>query len=107
VSDSALFDQAVANLRRLSAEIRAAGDPAGLIPARAAQCWADQVDTAAADLLEVQRRARYADVFAVAAALVDVTIERPSVAPEPSSGLALALGTSMLDVLQPVKQVLG
>jgi len=80
VSDSPLFDQAVANLRGLSEEIRAAGDPSGLGAARAVQCWADKLDTAVADLIEVQRRAGYGEVLAVFAALADVTIEGPRAA---------------------------
>ena len=80
MSDSPLFDQAVANLRGLSEEIRAAGDPAGLGSARVVQCWADKLDTAVADLLEVQRRAGYGEVLAVFAALADVTIEGPRAA---------------------------
>ena len=92
VSDSTLLDQAVANLRGLSEEIRAAGEAAGLLAARGVQCWADRLDTAVADLLEVQRRARYAEVFAAAAALVDVTVEGPPACDEvPGGSLLIAV----------------
>lgn len=84
-----MFDQAVGNLRGLSEELRAAGDPVDLVAARAVQCWADKLDTAVDDLLEIQRRARYAEVFAVAAALVDVTVEGPPAGEEASGGSLL------------------
>ena len=89
VSHSTLLDQAIANLRELIGDIRAAGDPAGLVAARAAQCWADRLDTAVADLLEVQRRARYSEVLAVFAALADVTVEGPPAGEEASGGSLL------------------
>ena len=81
-----MLDQAVANLRGLSEEIRAAGDPADLVGAPPVQCWADKLDAAFADLLEIQRRARYAEVLAIAAALVDVTAEGPPAAEEATAG---------------------
>jgi hypothetical protein len=82
VSDSAIFDQAVANLRALCDEMRgAAGGPNGVVQAQAVQCWTEAVDTAIADLLEVERRARYADVLAVCEALVDATVDGPPAAP--------------------------
>jgi hypothetical protein len=78
VSDTALFDQAVANLRGLREEMRrAAGHSAGPVHAQAVQEWTDTVDTAIADLLEAERRARYSEAFAIASALVDVTVDGP------------------------------
>jgi hypothetical protein len=74
-----MFDQVVANLRELREAMRCAtGDSAGVLQAQAVQSWTDGIDTAIADLLEVERRARYAEVLAVGAALVDVTIEGPA-----------------------------
>jgi hypothetical protein len=83
VFDSPLFDQAVANLRRLSEDIGAARDPGGPVSVVAVQSWVDRLDTAVADLFEVQRRARYGEVLVTAAALVDVTADGPPVAKAP------------------------
>lgn len=74
VSESALFDQAVARLCGLHAEMRCT---AGGITAQTIQGWRDTLDTAIGDLLEVERRARYREVFAVGAALVEATIDGP------------------------------
>jgi hypothetical protein len=84
VSDSAMFDQAVANLRGLREEMRSAAGRPGLVRAQAVQCWTDKVDTAITDLLEVERRARYREVRAVGAALVDVAVEGPPASPRAS-----------------------
>ena len=82
MSNSAMFDQAVANLRALCDEMRRATDKTnGVVQARAVQCWTETVDTAIADLLEVERRARYAEVLAVCVALVDATVDGPPAAP--------------------------
>jgi hypothetical protein len=78
MSDSAIVDQTVAQLRGLRDEMRAvAVCPAGFVQTQAVQGWTDQVDAAIADLVEIERRARYADAWAVGAALVDVTVEGP------------------------------
>jgi hypothetical protein len=78
VDDSALFDQAIANLRELGGEMRSAGiDAAGLVHAQAVQCWTDAVDEVIADLLKIERRARYAEALAAGAALVDVIAHGP------------------------------
>ena len=83
MSDSAMFDQVVANLRELRGEmLGATGHSAGVLHAWLVQSWADKIDTAIADLLEVERRARYAEVLAVGDALVDVAIEGPSLVAE-------------------------
>ena len=82
MSTSAMFDQAVANLRAVCDEMReAAGETNDMVEAQAVQCWTETVDTAIADLLEVERRARYAEVLAVCVALVDATVEGPPAAP--------------------------
>ena len=81
MSTSAMFDQAVANLRAVCDEMReAAGETNGMVEAQAVQCWTETVDTAIADLLEVERRARYAEVLTVCEALVDATVEGPPAA---------------------------
>jgi len=87
VSDSTLFDQAVASLRGLSDEIRSAGagDSAGVGPTLAVQRWRATIETAVADLLEVQRRHQYDEVLAVGAALVDAIVEASPVAAAPAS----------------------
>jgi hypothetical protein len=73
-----MFDQVVANLRGVREAMQCAtGHSAGARHAQAVQSWTDQIDAAIAELLEVERRARYAEVLAVGAALVDVTIEGP------------------------------
>jgi hypothetical protein len=72
-----MFDQVVANLRGLREAIQCS---AGVLHAQTVQSWTDKIDTAIADLLEIERRARYAEVLAVGAALVDVTIEGPPAA---------------------------
>ena len=52
--------------------------PLGRRPAPVGRAVLDgRIDTAIADLLEGERRARYMEVLAVGAALVDVTIEGP------------------------------
>ena len=80
--DSAMFDQVVANLRGVREAMRCAtGHSARVLHAQEVQCWTDKIDTAIAELLEVERRARYAEVLAVGAALVDVTIEGPGRSP--------------------------
>jgi hypothetical protein len=73
MSDSAIFDQAVARLRGLREEMRA--DSVG---ATQMQRWIDAIDLAIGDLLEIERRARYQEVFALGAALVDVAMEGPA-----------------------------
>jgi hypothetical protein len=71
-----MFDQAVAQLRGLREELRCAGGhPAGLVQAQEVRCWTDKIDAAIADLLEVERRARYAEALALGEALVDVTVD--------------------------------
>ena len=76
--DAATFDQVVANLRGVREAMRCAtGHSAGALHTQAVQSWTDKIDAAIADLLEVERRARYAEVLALGAALVDVTIEGP------------------------------
>ena len=85
MSDSTLFDQAVASLRRLSDEMRSAGDSASVGPTRAVQRWTATIETAVADLLEVQRRHRYDEMLAVGAALVDTIVEASPVAAAPAS----------------------
>ena len=78
VIHSAMFDQAVAQLRGLREELRCAGEPpAGMVQAQEVQRWTEQIDTAIADLLEVEWRARYAEALALGAALVDVTVDGP------------------------------
>lgn len=72
--------QTVAKLRVVCKEMRRAADRTDGI-ARAVPGWADSVDTAIADLLEVERRARYAEVLAVCLALVDATADGPPAAP--------------------------
>jgi hypothetical protein len=73
-----MFDQAVGNLRGVREAMRCAMGRSGGVPeAQAVESWTDTIDTAIADLLEAERRARYAEVLAVGAALVDVTIEGP------------------------------
>lgn len=84
MSDATLFGQAIANLRGLSVDIHGSGD-AGLGPVQATlHGWSQRLDSAIADLLEVQRRALYTDVLAVGAALVDVMAEGP---PDPAEGI--------------------
>ena len=85
--DSTLFDEALANLRGLSHDIRAVREPAGHVAA-ALRDWSNAVDTAVADLLEVRRRARYAEVLALADALVDVTVDGSRMLPNvpPTAG---------------------
>ena len=57
--DAAMFDQVVANLRGVREAMRCAtGHSAGVLHAPAVQSWTDKIDTAIADLLEVERRAR-------------------------------------------------
>jgi hypothetical protein len=73
-----MFDQVVGNLRGMREAMRCAiGRSAGVLDAQAVESWTDRIDTAIADLLEVERRARYAEVLAVGVALVDVAIEGP------------------------------
>jgi hypothetical protein len=67
-----MFDQAVARLRGLREEMRAAN-----VGAAEMQGWMDAIDLVIRDLLEVERRARYQEVFALGAALVDVAMEGP------------------------------
>ena len=78
MSSSALIDQAVANLRLLSEEMRcAAGRTNDAMQAPAVQRWTETIDKAIADLLEIERRARYGEVLAVCLALVDATVDGP------------------------------
>jgi hypothetical protein len=74
VSDSAVFDQAVAKLRGMREEMSCA---TGVVATQMLQGWMEAIDLAIGDLLEAERRARYQEVFAVGAALVDVTVEGP------------------------------
>jgi hypothetical protein len=79
VSDSALFDQAVARLCGLHADMRCAdGGSAADLPTATMQGWMDTIDTAIGDLLEVERRARYREALAVGAALVEATADGPT-----------------------------
>jgi hypothetical protein len=78
VDESALLDQAVANLRGLSDDIRsAANDSVRREAVPAVQGWTAMIDAAIANLVEVQRRARYRDLLATADALVDAIVEGP------------------------------
>ena len=82
MSSSALIDQAVANLRLLCEDMRcAAGQTDGAVQAPAVQGWTETIDTAIADLLEAERRARYGEVLAVCLALVDATVDGPPASP--------------------------
>lgn len=82
MSSSALIDQAVANLRLLGEEMRcAAGRTDGAVQIAAVQGWTETIDTAIADLLEVERRARYGEALAVCLALVDATVDGPPASP--------------------------
>ena len=88
MSDATLFDGAVARLRGLSEDVRsAAGDADGFVPVQMVHVWTRSLDSAIADLLEVQRRAGYAEVFAVGAALIDVMAERPAEPADASAGV--------------------
>ena len=65
-----MFDQAVARLRGVREDMRAAS-----VEATQMRDWMDAIDQSIGDLLEVERRARYREVFALGAALVDVTLD--------------------------------
>jgi len=80
--DSALIAQALATLRGLGEQMRcASGRADGAVQAPAVQSWADSVETAIADLLEIERRARYGEVLAVCLALVDAAVDGRAASP--------------------------
>jgi hypothetical protein len=80
-----LFDQAVAKLRKLSEEILGASSAAAsVVPTPTVRGWTDRIGAVIEDLLETQRRAPYADMTAIGAALADAIVERPPAAPSPA-----------------------
>jgi len=85
VTHSASFDQAVATLRGLRDEIGSAAAGPAVVRASSLHCWMEKVDSVTTDLLEVQRRVRYEEALAIAAALVDVALEGPTVSRTVSS----------------------